>query len=103
MFFSFPHIGIDSKGVVGNISRPGRSAMSCACGALIKSLSDIKRDGLTCTCKPPGGALWTSALHSYCLPCAMLRLCRRQLRERVASPLGGRGPWQTHRCLSQPN
>ncbi len=36
MFFSFPHIGIDSKGVVGNISRPGRAGMSCACGAVIK-------------------------------------------------------------------
>ena len=36
MFFSFPHIGIDSKGAVGNISRPGRAGMSCACGAVIK-------------------------------------------------------------------
>ncbi|GAB4814589.1 hypothetical protein N2152v2_001635 [Parachlorella kessleri] len=54
VFFSFPHIAIDSKGVVGNISRPGRAAMSCACGALIKSLGDIKKDGLTCSCKPPG-------------------------------------------------
>ena len=36
VFFSFPHIGIDSKGVVGNISRPGRAGMSCACGAVIK-------------------------------------------------------------------
>jgi len=55
VFFSFPHIAIDSKGVVGNIARPGRAAMSCACGAIIKSLGDIKRDGLTCSCKPPGG------------------------------------------------
>ncbi|GAB4818999.1 hypothetical protein N2152v2_006045 [Parachlorella kessleri] len=54
VFFSFPHIAIDSKGVVGNIARPGRAAMSCACGAIIKSLGDIKRDGLTCSCKPPG-------------------------------------------------
>ena len=57
MFFSFPHIGIDSKGVVGNISRPGRAGMSCACGAVIKSLSDFKSEGLTCNCKEPGGVL----------------------------------------------
>ena len=61
MFFSFPHIAIDSKGVVGNIARPGRAAMSCACGAIIKSLGDIKRDGLTCSCKPPGGE-WASSV-----------------------------------------
>jgi hypothetical protein len=55
VFFSFPHIGIDAEGVVGNISRPGRSSISCACGAVIKALGDIKRDGLTCSCKPAGG------------------------------------------------
>ncbi len=55
MFFSFPHIGIDSKGVVGNISRPGRAGMSCACGAVIKTLGDLKSEGLTCNCKQPGG------------------------------------------------
>ncbi|GAB4823828.1 hypothetical protein N2152v2_010874 [Parachlorella kessleri] len=54
VFFSFPHIGIDSKGVVGNISRPGRSGMSCACGAVIKALGDIKSEGLNCNCKEPG-------------------------------------------------
>jgi hypothetical protein len=62
VFFSFPHIAIDSEGVVGNISRPGRSAMSCACGALIKSLSEIKKDGLTCSCKTPGGMLCMQSL-----------------------------------------
>lgn len=54
VFFSFPHIGIDSAGVVGNISRPGRSAMSCACGAVIKALGEIKNEGLQCNCKQPG-------------------------------------------------
>ncbi|GAB4813693.1 hypothetical protein N2152v2_000739 [Parachlorella kessleri] len=54
VFFSFPHIGIDSKGVVGNISRPGRAGMSCACGAVIKALGDIKSEGLQCNCKEPG-------------------------------------------------
>ncbi len=61
VFFSFPHIGIDSKGVVGNISRPGRAGMSCACGAVIKCLGDIKAEGLTCNCKEPGGEC---ALHA---------------------------------------
>ncbi len=56
VFFSFPHIGIDSRGAVGNISRPGRPGMSCACGAVIKSLADFKKDGLSCSCKEPGGA-----------------------------------------------
>mgnify|MGYP001028191428 CR=1 FL=1 len=48
VFFSFPHIGIDSKGVVGNISRPGRSGMSCACGAVIK----VRLNSLLLNCKP---------------------------------------------------
>lgn len=36
MFFSFPHIAIDSNGNVGSISRPNRPGSSSACGALIK-------------------------------------------------------------------
>ena len=73
MFFSFPHIGIDSKGTVGNISRPGRAGMSCACGAVIKTLGDLKSEGLTCNCKQPGGEcqLWCLLLvweGAYWLP-----------------------------------
>ncbi len=63
VFFSFPHIGIDSKGVVGNISRPGRSGMSCACGAVIKvRLNSLAR-------RPP--ADHSSGAYSCCcsLPC----------------------------------
>jgi hypothetical protein len=35
VFFSFPHIAIDSDGNVGTISRPNRPGDSSACGALI--------------------------------------------------------------------
>jgi hypothetical protein len=34
VFFSFPHISVDSAGQVGKISRPNRPGESCACGAL---------------------------------------------------------------------
>ena len=34
IFFSFPHIAINSSGFVGSISRAGRPQDSCACGAL---------------------------------------------------------------------
>nr|AXF42662.1 low-CO2 inducible protein LCI1850 [Chlorella sp. ArM0029B] len=54
IFFSLPHISINSKGEVGPMSRPGRPGQSCACGALIKSWSDIRADGLTHSCKIPG-------------------------------------------------
>jgi hypothetical protein len=55
VFFSFPHISINSKGEVGPMSRPGRPGQSCACGALIKATNEIKSEGLTCNCKIPGG------------------------------------------------
>ena len=55
VFFSFPHISINSRGEVGPMSRPGRPGQSCACGALIKSTNDIRSEGLTCNCKIPGG------------------------------------------------
>ncbi len=35
VFFSFPHIAIDSTGKVGVISRPNRPGASAACGALL--------------------------------------------------------------------
>jgi len=54
VFFSFPHIGIDSNGVVGSISRPGRAASSAACGALIAALAQIKESGLDQQVKKPG-------------------------------------------------
>ena len=50
-----PACSINAKGDVGPMSRPGRPGQSCACGALIKSLSEISTQGLTCNCKIPGG------------------------------------------------
>ena len=54
VFFSMPHISIDAAGNVGAISRPGRAGDSCACGALIGSLVQIKDAGLAASCKKPG-------------------------------------------------
>lgn len=54
VFFSFPHIAIDSEGKVGGISRPGRPGASSACGALIACTNDLKKDGLEASCKTPG-------------------------------------------------
>ena len=60
--------------MVGNISRPGRAATSCACGALIKSLGEIKRDGLVCSCKQPGGARAAAAAPALLVPPLRLAL-----------------------------
>lgn len=54
VFFSFPHIGIDSTGIVGNISRPGRGGASGACGALIAACGQIREAGLEASVKKPG-------------------------------------------------
>ncbi|KAL4439983.1 hypothetical protein ABPG75_002984 [Micractinium tetrahymenae] len=54
VFFSFPHISINSCGEVGPMSRPGRPGQSCACGALIKAWQEIRSEGLMCNCKIPG-------------------------------------------------
>ncbi|PSC69999.1 low-CO2 inducible [Micractinium conductrix] len=54
IFFSFPHISINSKGEVGPMSRPGRPGQSCACGALIKSWTELRSEGVSCNCKIPG-------------------------------------------------
>ena len=55
VFFSFPHISIDSTGALGDISRPGRpNKPSCACGALYGALVDIQTQGLQANCKIPG-------------------------------------------------
>ncbi|GFR41691.1 hypothetical protein Agub_g2438 [Astrephomene gubernaculifera] len=54
VFFSFPHIAIDSEGKVGAVSRPNRPGASAACGALIACMGDLKRDGLEASCKAPG-------------------------------------------------
>ncbi|GLI71752.1 hypothetical protein VaNZ11_017071, partial [Volvox africanus] len=54
VFFSFPHIAIDSEGKVGAVSRPNRPGASAACGALIACLGDLKRDGLEAHVRAPG-------------------------------------------------
>ncbi|GLC42301.1 hypothetical protein PLESTB_000661900 [Pleodorina starrii] len=54
VFFSFPHIAIDSDGRVGAVSRPNRPGASAACGALIAVLGDLQRDGLAASCRAPG-------------------------------------------------
>lgn len=46
VFFSFPHVAQDSTGEMGSISRPGRAKKSCACGALLKCLAELKAEGV---------------------------------------------------------
>jgi Limiting CO2-inducible proteins B/C beta carbonyic anhydrases len=50
VFFSFPHIAIDSTGEVGAISRPGRPGASSACGALKAALGEVQSKGLEANC-----------------------------------------------------
>ncbi|GAX81647.1 hypothetical protein CEUSTIGMA_g9075.t1 [Chlamydomonas eustigma] len=54
VFFSFPHIAIDSQGNIGTITRPGRDSKSCACGALQKCLNEFRAEGYDVNCKVPG-------------------------------------------------
>jgi len=54
VFFSFPHIAIDSLAKIGAINRPNRPGLSAACGALCACLNDFKKDGLEANCKVPG-------------------------------------------------
>lgn len=54
VFFSFPHIAIDSQGSMGSITRPGRESKSCACGALQKCLNEFRAEGYDVNCKVPG-------------------------------------------------
>jgi hypothetical protein len=51
VFFAFPHIGINSAGEIGAITRPGRPVKSCACGALQKALIELKAEGYSKNCK----------------------------------------------------
>lgn len=54
MFFSFPHIAIDSEGKIGAIARPNRPGASAACGALIKTMLDLKEEGIDAAVSSPG-------------------------------------------------
>ena len=56
MFFSFPHIAIDSDGRIGAIARPNRPGASAACGALIKTMLDLKETGVEANCSIPGNS-----------------------------------------------
>ena len=55
VFFSFPHIAINSKGELGALSRPGQDATSSACGAIIAALGQLKAEGLESNIVKPGG------------------------------------------------
>jgi Limiting CO2-inducible proteins B/C beta carbonyic anhydrases len=82
VFFSFPHIGIDARGSLGAISRPGRPGASSACGALKAALADIQGSGLAASCSCPGGGCtrlhaWHTALRSIS---QRLRICDVHLR-----------------------
>jgi len=46
IFFSCPHIAIDSAGNVGSCSRPGQIATNAACGAMIGALGQFQAEGL---------------------------------------------------------
>lgn len=54
VFFSFPHIAIDSTATLGSVYRPGRPGRSCACGALQKVLNELKTESVVANCKIPG-------------------------------------------------
>jgi hypothetical protein len=58
VFFAFPHIGINSAGEIGAITRPGRPNKSCACGALQKALIELKAEGYSKNCKVWGHREW---------------------------------------------
>lgn len=74
LFFSFPHIGIDAKGQVGNISRPGHPGASGACGALKALNAQFNQDGITSAVKPPG-------VHDYSDP--ELSILKQRLARRL--------------------
>mmetsp|Transcript_27609 Transcript_27609/g.65507 ORF Transcript_27609/g.65507 Transcript_27609/m.65507 type:complete len:417 (+) Transcript_27609:136-1386(+) len=55
IFVSCAHIGIDSQGGIGNISRPGQKNMSCACGAMVGAMGQFKAQGVEEFIVRPGG------------------------------------------------
>eukprot|EP00873_Tetraselmis_striata_P040313 jgi/Tetstr1/460577/TSEL_000502.t1 len=54
IFFSAPHVAIDSKGNVGPLARPGQQATNCACGAMIGALGQFNANGLDTYLTPDG-------------------------------------------------
>ena len=67
-----PACSINSKGEVGPMSRPGRPGQSCACGALIKSWTELRSEGVSCNCKIPGGACSWGRGNACMLACLQL-------------------------------
>ena len=67
VFFSFPHIAINSKGVIGALSRRGQHTTSSACGALIAALGQLKAEGLDDNVLEPGRE---SPRTTQCVLCA---------------------------------
>eukprot|EP00873_Tetraselmis_striata_P040314 jgi/Tetstr1/460578/TSEL_000503.t1 len=54
IFFSCPHVAIDSKGNAGPLARPGQQATNCACGAMIGALGQFNANGLKTYMTPDG-------------------------------------------------
>lgn len=52
VFFSYPHIGVHPD--IGQIPRKGRVDHGTACGALIKCMHDLRKEGLADNKKTPG-------------------------------------------------
>ena len=46
IFFSLPHVAVDSSGALGKIQRPGRAKVSSACGALGAALGELQGKGV---------------------------------------------------------
>lgn len=42
VFFAFPHIGINDKGVLGEVERPGHERPTTACGALVALRKELE-------------------------------------------------------------
>jgi len=79
VFFSFPHIAINSKGELGALSRPGQDATSSACGALIAALGQLKAEGLESNIVKPGVHNADDPEYSI----LKQRIARRMLKEDV--------------------
>ena len=56
VFFSYPHIGIhpNKEDPLGFVNRKGRTDYGTACGALIKCMTELKKEGLEYNLKKPG-------------------------------------------------
>jgi hypothetical protein len=74
VFFSFPHIAVNAAGELGEISRASRHH-SHACGAMLKVLGELKKEGHACSSHKVGqkegecqSLTQLSLTHSQCIP-----------------------------------